>query len=164
MMTHLKEIIAAQYEAALAMLNECIVKCPEEHWDGLIAKYPFWQVAYHVLCCVDCDLEVSEEAFKPRADLHPAGMADLNDEYPSRRFTKEELVRYTAICLEKLQTKVAAETQATLEAPCGYSRRSFSHAELYLFSMRHVQHHTGQLSAFLRRVGVQTGWVWHGWK
>jgi hypothetical protein len=61
----------SQFEAALAMLNECLHKCPAEHWDSLIAKYPFWMVAYHTLCFVDCYLAPSNEAFEFRPDCTP---------------------------------------------------------------------------------------------
>jgi hypothetical protein len=159
-----QEIILSQFEAALAMLNECIRKCPPEHWDSPIAKYPFWQVAYHTLCFVDCCLAPSYEAFECRADLHPAGKAELEEEYPSRRFTQDELRRYSAICLEKLRATIAAETRETLERPSGFPWLPFSRAELHLSSIRHVQHHTGQLGALLRRAGVDTGWVKAGWR
>lgn len=31
--------------------------------------------------------------------------------------------------------------------------------ELHLYNLRHVQHHTGQLSAYLRRIGQVPRWV-----
>src|SRR5262245_1823988 len=106
----LKPILLSQFEAALAMLKECIEKCPAAWWDGpapthTIAKYPFWHVAYHTLCFVDCYLSPSDEAFELRTGpdgLHPAGKAELEDEYPSRMFTQAELLRYVEICHAKL--------------------------------------------------------------
>jgi hypothetical protein len=89
--------------------------------------------------------------------FHPAGRADLEDEYPSRRFTKAELLAYFGFCLEKLNATIPSETAAALNAPAaGFP---FSRAELHLQGIRHTQHHTGQLSASLRRVGVDTRWV-----
>ncbi len=159
-----KNAVVTQFEAALAMLDECIQKCPHEHWDGLIARYPFWQVAYHVLCFVDYYLAPSEAAFKPRADFHPHGMSELNDEYPSRRFSQKELLDYTLICRDKLRATLAAETRESLETISGFPRQPFSRAGLHLYSLRHVQHHTGQLGAFLRRHGIDTAWVKTGWQ
>ncbi len=49
MIDYLKTILAAQFEAALCMLSDCIRKCPEEHWEGKIANDTFRQVAYHSL-------------------------------------------------------------------------------------------------------------------
>jgi len=156
---HLKHIIIAQFEAALSMLNDCLQGCPPEHWDTPIAKYPFWQVAYHTLCFVDCYLAPDNAAWKPDPTFHPAGRAELDEEYPSRRFTQPELLEYLAICREKLGDALAAETRTSLEGPSGFSHLPFSRAELHLYNIRHVQHHTGQLGAFLRRAGVDTMWV-----
>lgn len=160
-------IIQSQFEAALAMLRDCVEKCPPAQWDGLIAKYPFWHAAYHTLCFVDCYLSASEHAFQPRATepdrLHPLGIKELEEEYPSRRFEQSELRRYVAICLDKLRETLAGETEQTLAGPSGFSWLPFSRAELHLYNIRHVQHHAGQLGAHLRRAGVELAWVKAGW-
>src|SRR5437773_2146517 len=62
-------------------------------------------------------------------------------------------------CRAKAAEVVGAETRETLEGPSGHGRLKFSRLELHLYNVRHIQHHTGQLTAFLRRVGVKTGWV-----
>lgn len=166
MSEHFKQVTIAQFEAALCMLHECIRDCPQEHWDGPIAKYPFWQVAYHTLCFVDFYLAPSESDFRPREQLHPRGMDELNDEYPSRRFTQAELLDYVSICRQKLRDVIGSESAERLAGPSGFSRLKFSRAELHLYGMRHVQHHTGQLGVFLRRVGigVEANWVRSGWR
>jgi len=160
---YLNAIIRGQFEAALAMLNECLVKCPDEHWDGRIAKYPFWHVAYHVLCFVDCYLSSDEHAFKP-GKFHPRGMQELEDEYPSRRFERGELLEYLGVCRRKLGETLAVETAKSLAGPSGFGWLPFSRGELHLYNLRHVQHHTGQLGAFLRKQGVDTKWVKVGWR
>ncbi len=163
MTDYLKIILSSQFEAALAMFNDCAQKCPPEHWDGKIAKYPFWQVAYHTLCFVDLYLAPNEETFEPRADLHPQGWREFDDEYPSRRFEQREILNYVTLCLEKARQTFAAETAATLAGPSGHKRRTFSRSELHIYNLRHLQHHTGQLSAFLRQVGADPKWFSAGW-
>jgi hypothetical protein len=172
MTDRLKPILLSQFEAALCMLDDCIRKCPPGHWDGpapthTIAKYPFWLVAYHTLCFVDCYLAPSNEAWQPHPDLHPAGRAELEEEYPSRVFSQDELIRYADICRGKLRAVLgegpAAETAETLTHPSGFSWLPFSRAELHLYNIRHIQHHTGQLGAYLRRLGVELRWVKTGW-
>lgn len=164
MIDHVKHTVAAQFEAALNMLHECLQKCPAAHWDSLIAKYPFWMVAYHTLCFLDCYLAPGDAAFETRPDFHPAGRAELEEEYPSRRFSQEELLAYTAVCRDLLHRTMSAETRETLEGPSGFPRLRFSRLELHLYNIRHVQHHTGQLSASLRRIGVDTRWTGTGWR
>lgn len=89
MIDYVKKILTGQFEASLCMMNDCVQKCSQEHWDGKIAKYAFWQVAYHTLCFVDLYLSPNEESFQLR-DIHPQGWSEFRDvfdeEFPSRRF------------------------------------------------------------------------------
>lgn len=156
MLEVVRKSIAGQFDAALCMLDDCIRKCPPEHWDGLIAKYPFWQVAYHTLCFVDLYLSPSEDEFEPRADLHPGGWDEFNQEYPSRRFEPREFIDYLSICREKMHTTIEAETPESLDGASGQLHLPFSRLELRLYNIRHMHSHAGQLSAFLRRAGVDT--------
>lgn len=162
MADQLKQIISAQFEASLCMLKNAIERCPDEHWEGLIAKYPFWLVAYHALYMTDFRLWPSEAAFRPRERFHPRGMSELEEEYPSRMFSKSELLDYAQVCRQFLHEVMPSEV---LDAPSGFSFLPFTRAELHLHSIRHIHHHTGQLGAFLRRAGVDPGgWVRAGWK
>ncbi len=77
-----------QFEASLCMLNESVQKCPEEHWDGKIAKYAFWQVAYDTLCFVDLYLSPNDESFQLR-DFHPQGWSEFKEEFPADGSTRE---------------------------------------------------------------------------
>ena len=83
MTDHRKHILLAQLQAALAMLKECLEKCPPAHWDEKIANYTFGQVAYHTLCFLDLYLSHDDASCKPcqnpRAPgggLHPTGRAE----------------------------------------------------------------------------------------
>jgi hypothetical protein len=165
MLDLVKQSLLHQFEAALRMLDDCLEQCPPAQWDGVVAKYPFWQVAYHALCFVDYYLSPGESAFQLRPDLHPAGWRELNDEYPSRPFTRDELRGYVTLCREKAHAALAAETEQTLAAPCAFPRKAFSRLEIHVYNVRHLQHHTGQLSAFLRRVdpSIDVRWVRSGW-
>ncbi len=104
MMQYVKTILTGQFEAALCMLNDCLLRCPPEHWEGKIANDSFRQIAYHTLFFVDLYMSPTEEAFALR-------------DFPQN-------------------------------------------------NLRHVQHHTGQLSAFLRRVAEdgERWWVGTGWR
>jgi hypothetical protein len=173
MLDHFKHCVQSQFEAALWMLNDCIEKCPPEHYSGggpgaIIGKYEFWHVAYHTLYCTDIYLSPNEADFQIQPAFHPGGMRDIEDEYPSRQMTKDELLKYAAHCLAKLRTVMSAETEQSLRGPSGHPRRTFSRGELYVYNMRHVMHHVGMLSAHLRRAGLpeqnQPRWGFAGWK
>lgn len=169
MIDHVRRILAGQFEASLFMLNECLTRCPTRHWDGIVGKYPFWQVAYHTLCFVDLYLSPDKAAFEFR-DVHPCGWKEFDEEYPSRRFEQSELIAYLQICRSKAVSTIAGETAESLEGPSGFSWKPFSRGELHVMNIRHIQHHAGQLSAYLRRVdaGFQdpeaVRWSSSGWK
>lgn len=168
------QALLPQFEAALAMFRDAVAKCPAALWEEPVARYPFWMVAYHTLCFVDCYLSPSDDRFEFRttarnglAPLHPLGRAELENEYPSRTFTQPELLEYISICREKLRSSLAAETAETLAGPSGFPRLKFSRAELHLYNLRHLMHHTGQLHAALRRVSggeIDPRWIGTGWR
>jgi hypothetical protein len=167
MIAQFRQVLAAQFYAGLCMLEDCLRKCPDEHWDGRIAKYPFWQVAYHALCYVDAYLAPHNDAWQPRTEpggLHPRGRAELDDEYPSRRFERQELIGYVALCRKKVLEALAAESPASLAGTSGFSHLPFSRAELHLYNLRHLGHHTGQLSAYVHRLDLPALWVKTGWR
>jgi hypothetical protein len=168
MLDFLATILTGQFEAALCMMNQCVQACQGQHWEGKIANDTFRQVAYHTLFFVDLYLSPDENAFELRDLNHRGG--DERGPTLSAGLSRDETLNYLAICRQKMVETLAAETKQSLEGPSGFSWRKFSRGELHLYNIRHVQHHTGQLSAYLRRVDqaladpkalrwVGTGWV-----
>jgi hypothetical protein len=168
MIDYIQKILTGQFEAALCMLNDCIQICPPALWEGKIAFYPFWQVAYHTLSYCDYYLSPGEAAFEPR-DFHPPQEPGsmFNDEpVPDQGFTPAELGDYLSICRKKAIEAFASETPESLQRDCAFRRRTFSRGELHIYNLRHIQHHTGQLSAYLRKMdsALDPRWVGSGWK
>jgi len=83
-------------------------------------------------------------------------MDELNEEHPSRRFSQQELIDDLALCLQRMREVIGAEFSASLEGLSGVSRLRFSLMKLRIYNIRNIQHHAGQLSALLRRAGVET--------
>jgi hypothetical protein len=165
MITLVKTILTGQFEASLCMLKECIQKCPQEHWEDKIANDTFRQVAYHTLFWTDLYLSANEAAFQLR-DVHQRGGDDRSDSGPSVGLDRDEALGYVAFCRAKGLEVLTAETAESLQGPSGFSWLALPRAELHLYNIRHIQHHTGQLSAFLRRI-VHDGerwWVKTGWR
>src|SRR5438093_11453397 len=100
MIEHVKTILTGQFEASLCMLNECVHKCPKDHWEGTIANDTFRQVAYHTLFFVDLYLSPNQEVFKLR-DLHHRGGDERLSTAPSTGLTKDESLSYLAMCRNK---------------------------------------------------------------
>jgi uncharacterized damage-inducible protein DinB len=168
MIEYFRKILAAQFEASLCMMNQCVAACQPDHWQGRIANDTFRQIAYHTLFATDLYLSPSEEAFKLR-NFHRHG-GDERGQTISPGLNKDETLTYVAICRQKAFDALEAETLESLQGPSGFSWRKFSRGELHVYNIRHIQHHVGQLSAYLRRVDeVQRDpkalpWIGSGWR
>jgi uncharacterized damage-inducible protein DinB len=166
MVEYLKTVLTNQFEAALCMLDQCVKVCKPEHWEGKIANGTFRQVAYHTLFFVDLYLSKNADAFELR-ELHHRGGDERNPTL-SAGLSQEETLEYIKICRNKAIDSLAAETRESLEGHSGF--RQFSRGELHVYNIRHIQHHSGQLSAYLRRVDLtlsdhkSLSWVGTGWR
>ena len=153
-----KGVLWLQFGAAIDMLENAIDACPDDVWSDP-SKRPewprndvvgYWYLVYHTLFFLDFDLtDLPEEEFAPpqpftRAELDPAGIL------PERPYTKNELRAYLEHGRRKCRAAIEAldETVFTRKAR---TRPDTSAAELLLYSMRHVQHHTAQLNLILRQ-------------
>jgi uncharacterized damage-inducible protein DinB len=167
MLDYVKQILIGQFEASLAMLNECVRMCPDEHWEDKIATVTFRQVAYHTLFFVEY-LSPTETEFRLR-DFHIPG-GDERNPFPSPGLSRDDTLSYVSICRQKALDVLNAETEESLKGPSGFSWRTFTRGELHIYNIRHVQHHTGQLSAFLRKLGAEfqqrtaLPWIATGWR
>ncbi len=158
-----KQLLAAQFEASLCMLDHGVRDCPPEHWEGKIATDTFRQVAYHTLFFVDAYLSPTETAFTLR-ELHQRG-GDERQSVASVGLSQNETLAYVAICRQKAIETLTAETEEMLKGPSGFTRRKCSRCELHIYNIRHIQHHVGQMSAYLRRVADRSiQWIGSGWK
>jgi hypothetical protein len=168
MLEFVKQIVTGQFEASLAMLAECVRVCPAVHFEEKIGTITFRQVAYHALFFADLYLSPNEKAFVLR-ELHAAG-GDERRPFPSFGLVREDCLIYAAICRDKAREALLSETQESLEGPSGFSWYKCSRGELHLINIRHLQHHTGQLSAYLRRIDEAfqdrdvMRWVATGWR
>jgi uncharacterized damage-inducible protein DinB len=166
-MNYLNQILNNQFEAALAMLNQCIAACPPDHWEGKIASSTFRQTAYHTLFFVDFYL--SRENHFTLRDLHHQG-GDERGPTVSPGLSKEATLAYLQICRLKMQATLAAESPEILQSDSGFPYRKFTRGELHLYNIRHIQHHTGQLSAYLRKADPTLAdhkalpWIGSGWR
>ena len=170
MLDTFKQLIANQFDAALCTLNKCIHECPEEMWNKPVGSYPFSQAAFHTLFFADYYLEQREETFRDQLFHHAnrnffGDYEQLQPRDPVSVYEKAALKSYLQFCRDKAATAIAAETAETLQARAGFERRAFSRAELYVYNIRHIQHHAAQLSLRLRiNAQVVIPWFGSGWR
>ncbi len=170
MVEEFKGLIAGQFEAALCMLNTCIEQCPVTAWDAPVANLAFCQAVFHALFYADCLLGKNTESLREQA-FHrdnPDFFRDyeeLEDRKQQLLYDKKSIITYMAFCRRKASEVIVAETADTLSAPCGFDWLPFSRAELYVYSIRHVQHHAAQLILRLRlSADMDIPWAKLGWR
>ncbi|HLW02236.1 MAG TPA: DinB family protein [Ktedonobacterales bacterium] len=164
-----------QFGAAIDMLDNALLGCPDSLWRGRLwgnaADRPlppgfaeFWYVAYHTLFWLDLYLSGAGDDFAPpapfsRAELDPAGVL------PERSYTKEELRDYLASLRQKCQETLVTLTDERARQPVEYPwahGQPINFVELQMYNMRHVQEHSAQLSLFLGQQAIPDealGWV-----
>jgi hypothetical protein len=145
--------IIRQYHSSLAMMAMATELCPEPLWlEG--SPNRFWQVAYHALYYADLYLSQTEADFTPQAfhsdGSHMLDASRRDAQEPSvvdRPYTRSEILGYVDYCQSRATTQVQA---MDLRAPSGFSWLPFEKLELQIYNIRHLQHHTGQLTERLR--------------
>ena len=160
------EAIANQFHAALKMLHQAIDRCPESLWLSTSGASPnrFWHIAYHALFYTHFYLSPSESEFTPwkhhRAEYNYLGSTPSRPNEPhvvDIPYTQSELREYLEFCQAEVDDQIAL---VNLEAPSGFHWLPFNKLELQLYNLRHLSHHTGQLSERLRsQANLGVSWV-----
>src|SRR5574341_286686 len=165
--TTLKASIWQQFGAAIDMLEDALLACPDELWGESLesdrSQRPeyseFWYVVYHTLFWLDLYLTGSVDGFAPPApfnldELDPAGLL------PERRYSKDELRAYLDHGREKCRATIEALTDEKARQRCRFTWGEVGFVELLLYNMRHVQEHAAQLNLILgQKIGSAPGWV-----
>jgi DinB family protein len=144
-----KRILWRQFGAAIDMLENALVACPEALWSDRARRPEYWYVVYHTLFFLDFYLADRVEEFSPPApftldELDPAGIL------PERVYTKDELRRYLGHGRAKCRAAIEALTDETAGRRRVFPWGEVNGAELLLYNLRHVQHHAAQLNLMLR--------------
>lgn len=164
----LRQALREQYHAGLAMLAECVEKCPEGMW--LEGKHPraFWRIAFHAAFFTHLYLGQDLEAFQPwpgrREGIHhrlwehpeevePYELPEGAEVYPGRELL--EYIRFVDSLIDSTVDQLDLDAEET--GFCWYPNMSkLSHQ---LMSLRHLQGHVGQLSELLMARGIDTDWI-----
>lgn len=157
-----KETIWNQFGAAIETLENAVETCPEQLWADRTKRAEFWYVVYHTLFWLDYYLSDSTDGFTPPA---PFGLEELDPagKLPPRPYTKEELIGYLEHGRKKCRVTIAAMTKERAEQLYKFGSVNVTTAELLLYNMRHVQHHTAQLNLILRETSnIGSRWVFRG--
>jgi hypothetical protein len=170
METWWRAVLWPQFGAAIDMLDNALVACPDSLWREDVwhdlsdpsQGAEFWYVAYHALFWLDLYVSGSAEGFAPP---EPMGMEEIDPAgvVPERPYTKAELRAYLGYAREKCRTTIdgLSDEQARRPIDFGWATgRDVSYFELQLYNMRHVQEHAAQLSLFLGQNAIPAGPSW----
>ena len=108
------KIIESQYLAALEMLKQVIVKCPEALWNASGDVDPCWRKAYHALFFVHLYLQDTEQDFRPWQKHH-----DPDTGVP---FSQAEVLEYLAFTQKQVRERVPL---LNLQAESGFEWLTF---------------------------------------
>ena len=168
MQTLLNTALWQQFGAAIDMLENSLVACPDTLWRERLwrnsppPEFPpqsaeFWYVTFHALVWLDLYLSgVPEEEFAPPAPF-AQGVLDSVEALPERPYTKEELRAYLASMRRKCHTQLLRLSDEQAHRPVEYPWSEglpISFLELQFYNLRHVQEHAAQLSLFLGQHGI----------
>lgn len=165
----LATVLKSQYHAALAMLRDAIERCPEDLWLDSRPTNAFWQIAYHALFFTHLYVGQDAESFRPWAEHQRdtqnedgiGGTPDPASTLPRipQPYSKEQTLRYWHICDEMIDGAVDALDLRRRDS--GFSWYRMSKLEHQIVNIRHIQHHTAQLSDRLR-AAQNAGVKWVG--
>lgn len=163
----LRQAIQEQYHAGIAMLTECVAKCPDDLWPGGAYPRPFWRIAFHATYFTHLYLGQNEAVYHPwparpaeNPELwqHPWSVEPYELPEDVAPYTKEQILDYIAYLDTLIDPTVSTLDLEALET--GFSwYKNISKLSHQLMNLRHLQGHVGQLSELLMAHGIDIDWV-----
>jgi len=159
----LLKIVTSQYNASLEMFEDAVTHCPESLWQEPNYKNRFWHIAFHTMFWTHMYLNDSEHTFekweKHIKDYQWLNFRSKNYGEEDVIYSKEDVLSYLNFCKTCM-----AEHLPTLnfEDTGGFSWLPVTKLELHIYNIRHIQHHTSQLTDRLKEVeNTPIKWVGH---
>ncbi|MBC9915192.1 DinB family protein [Chitinophaga varians] len=158
----IKEGLWKQFGASIDMLINAVAAYPENRWN---TEKKFFYISYHVAVFLDYYLTIpagplsSPLSFTLSDDIPEDGIDDI---VPDRIYSQAEIIAYLQMSRKKCHDLILNMTEADfaqlwVEVDGNKVMPVF---ELFLYNMRHVQHHTAQLNMLLRKdTGDAPRWV-----
>lgn len=166
-MDSISSAFRSQYIAALLMLRNSIIACPETVWNDSSYGNRFWHVSYHVLyftaLYLSPSLQESNLWEKCRKTYQALSKWESEPDYDPEQnipYTKEELLDFIEFI--QLRLEVAFD-EVPMDSSSGFPWISFNKLQLHIYNLRHLQHHTGQLTERIKQTtGKGIAWVGKG--
>jgi len=161
----LKGALAGQFRAGLAMLRECVERCPDDLWSAVVDKPPrtFWRIAYHATFYTHFYLAQDHSEFKAwERHVNHAVMTftEEGEELPPEDtlYSQSDLGEYIDFLSEQLAGIVEELDLESLESGFPWYP-NFPKLDHVLLTLRHLGVHVGQLQELLFARGIEPDWV-----
>lgn len=157
----IKRALKGQYRAGLAMLRQCIERCPDDLWEAGEHPRNFWRIAYHAVFYTHLYLQVNEEAFQPW-EKHRKHVPSLWEDHRGAPpvdppYSREETLAYLDLVYEQVDEWVDLIDLDAQQS--GFDWYPIPKLDHQILNVRHLQGHVGQLQELLYARGVDLDWV-----
>jgi hypothetical protein len=154
----IKSSMKGQYHAGIAMLRQCVERCPEDLWTAGRNPRFFWHIAYHGIFYTHLYLVQRESDFVPWTK-HREESTNLWEEAPvATPYSKDEILDYIDQ-VDGIVDSVVDGLDLSTEESGFHWYKSINKLDHELMNIRHLQGHVGQLSEILFNQGYDTDWV-----
>ena len=162
------------FGAAIDMLNNVIIACPDDLWKN---EKKFFYLTYHTVIFLDYYLTVPVRDFKPAlpyflgdADKLPIDAVD--DVIPNEFYSKLDFIFYLSEIREKCKRLITLTppekfgqrwidaSEIEMHGLCPAVVINYNLLEILFYNFRHVQHHMAQLNLILRqKTNTAVDWI-----
>lgn len=161
----LRRALAGQFRAGLAMLRDCVERCPDDLWAATVDKPPrtFWRIAYHAIFYTHFYLSPSESAFVPwpRHVGHATmTFADEGERLPPEGtlYSQSDLLEYIDSVSERIDAIIDVLDLDSRESGFPWYPE-FPKLDHVLLTLRHLGVHVGQLQELLFAREIEPNWI-----
>jgi len=147
-----------QYVDSLKTFDKVLAQCPAELWTQRKGSAAVWHEAYHNLFWLKNFVGRADHKFNP----HPFGI-DMDPRLfaqPSGMVSQDDAKEYLADAVQYVEQVFAELTDEELSGPDAFGESDFRNVyQRLLYELRHLQHHSAKLIAYLRLEGNEE-WFW----
>jgi hypothetical protein len=171
-----KQCLWKNFGAAIDMLSNAIVLCPDELWQ---TDRKFFYLTYHTTIFLDYYLTHPVSSFQPALPytlVNPDNLPPeaVDDVIPDRFYSRQEMLvwltgirkkckaRITLSTVNQLSERWINDAEIDLHGLCPSIVENYTLLEILFYNFRHVQHHVAQLNFILRqKINKAPDWVSH---
>lgn len=152
-----KKAIKRQHHLGLAMLRQCIERCPEDFWTS--GKHPrtYWRIVYHALYYTYKYLQRNEREFVEWRHHRPKTEHLWGRPGQAEPYSQAQLLEFLAFVDENVDSLI--DDLDLDHRTSGFNMYGMPKLALLLLNLRHLQGHVGQLSDRLMEQGIDVDWL-----